>query len=131
MSGPGVSFEFDQGQLDALFAKLSPEQTAVALDNAATDLAHLAERAIKEATPQVTGNARRATVSDVDGNVHQVVGRYPYVNWLDTGTDSRGRLMKTRPGGYQLRRAGMDAAKAQAPAVLDKCAREIAGRWGN
>lgn len=130
MSG-GVLFEFDRDQLAALFASLTPEQCAQALDNAATDLVHIAERAIKEATPQVTGNARRATVSDLDEHAKQVVGRYPYARWLDTGTDSRGRVMRTRPGGYQLKRAGMDAAKAQAPAVLDKCGREIAARWGS
>lgn len=132
MSDSSVTFEFDKAALAALAAKLQPAAYAEALSNAATDLMLIAERAAKEATPVVTGNARRSTVSDnISETARLVVGRYPYARWLDSGTDSRGREMKTKPGGYQIKKAAMDAAVQAAPARLDKCGREIAERWSS
>lgn len=128
MSGPSVSVEFDPSGMDRIRAVLRPADYVDLLDKAGTDLAHVGEGAAMEATPQVTGNARRNTAATPS---RTVVGRYPYVGWLNDGKDSRGRTMKTRAGGYQMSKAAMAAAQAAAPAALDKAGREIAERWSS
>ena len=129
MSG-GTVIEFDQGQLSKILARLSAKQLEAALDNAATDLAHKGEEVAKDTTPQVTGNARRSTVSDVTGRDKLVMGRYPYLNWLDTGKDSRGRMMQTRPGGYLIRRTTRAEVVRLAQKAMERAAGEIADGWG-
>ena len=129
MSNEALTVEFDPGQLAALKKALDPKRYADFLDATGTDLAHIGEGAAKEATPVVTGHARRETTSDVKPPEKVVEAHYPYFNWLDAGVDSRGRQMKTRPGGYQIRARAMDAAVAAAPTVLDRAGREVAERW--
>lgn len=121
--------EIDKAQLAALEKALDGKGLRAALDAAATDLAHIAEGAAKGVTPVVTGHARRSTVSDARRADKVVAGAYPYLDWLDVGTDSRGRRMQTRPGGYRIRDAARQAAVRDAPAALDKAAREVLDRW--
>lgn len=127
----GMTVEFDPASLADLGRRAKAAATADVLTTAAIDLARVGEAAAQEATPQVTGNARRSTVSVVDRQPTLVVGRYPYLRWLDTGTDGRGRKMRTRDGGYRIKARAMAAAKAAAPGVLDKCGREVAARWSD
>ena len=117
MSG-GITVEFDTAALEKALAGLSQDALREALAVAAGDLAMIGEARAKAVTPQVTGNARRSTVSDVTGQDKAVRGRYPYLNWLDTGEDSRGRKMRTRPGGYQIRRETLSEVQTKAKAVL-------------
>lgn len=128
MSGSSFTAEWELGAMEALERLVDPGRFLDALDEAASELALLAERTAKEATPQVTGNARRTTVSKVDGKDKAVLGRYPYLGWLDTGKDERGRKMQTRPGGYRIRSQTMDAARRAAPGVLDRVGREALGK---
>ena len=124
----GLTFELDEAKLREILGAIGGDEAEVALDGAATDLAYIALDATMAATPVVTGTARRQTVAEVAKARHAVVGSYPYARWLDSGTDSRGRAMKTKPGGYQLKAAAMKAAVDAAPAVLDKAGREILAR---
>lgn len=124
----GLTFELDEAKLREILGAIGGAEAEVALDGAATDLTYIALDATMGVTPVVTGTARRQTVAEVAKARHAVVGSYPYARWLDSGTDSRGRAMKTRPGGYQLKAAAMKAAVDAAPAVLDKAGREILAR---
>ncbi len=128
MSGPQFSIDIDEAVLARIEKGLDKGAAEKALDDAATDLTYIALDATMAATPVVTGTARRQTVAEVAKARHAVVGSYPYARWLDSGTDSRGRAMKTKPGGYQLKAAAMKAAVDAAPAVLDKAGREILAR---
>lgn len=138
MSGDvmSVDIEFDAASLADLKRTVGPALYEKAVANLNKDAIHVADAAAKKATPGSgkgptgiprTGHARRSTMSDANRGV--VEGRYPYVNWLDKGEDSRGRRMLSRPGGYQIRRQTREAVVAAIPALLDKCGREIAERW--
>lgn len=137
MSGAiDMNVEFDDKQLRQLKADMAPQQFIDALRAAAEDLLLIADRAAKEATPVVTGHARRSLAVSRQGSNATIVSRelyayYPYFRWLDRGEDSRGRRMLVRPGGYGIRKAAGDAAVAAAPVVLDRCGREIAERWSS
>lgn len=122
-------FEFDPKQLADLDRKLDPRLYHEVLDIAGTDAAHVGEAAASDATPVVTGNARRSTVSDVRKADKVVEGRYPYFDWLDKGRDRRGREMRSRPDGYQIRRRAREQVAAAAPELLDRAGREIAERF--
>lgn len=124
---PVTTFEIDPKEIAGLQKALDAGHGREMLDNARTDILHVAEGAAKDATPYVTGHARRSTVTAA----HKVVGRYPYLDWLDKGEDTRGRKMQTRPGGYRIRAAARSAAEAAAPAALDKAGREIADRFAS
>lgn len=129
MSGAGFTAEFDPGALDRVLRFLTPDRYDDALDMAATDLAHHGEAVAKGVTPQVTGHARRSTGSDVEERgVKRVKGSYPYLDWLDTGEDSRGRRMQTRPGGYQIRRTTRDEVVRKAGAAVEAAIKEVLGR---
>ena len=137
MSANGVTLEFSKDSLARIKARLSPAQYTEALEIAALDLVHQGTTAAVGATPAkgmgvtpATGHAASQTGEAIDGGRFDVVARYPYARWLDTGKDSRGRVMKSLPGGYKIKAATMKAAKAAAPRALAGAAREIAGSWG-
>jgi len=117
----------DRSGLDSLAKRIGPDALRAILANAATDLAHHGELTAKATTPQVTGNARRSTVSDVVSEEKRVMGRYPYLNWLDKGEDGRGRKMRSRPGGYQIRSRTRDEVRAMARAILAKALKDGPG----
>lgn len=124
-----TQFAFDPKQLAELERLLDPAEFNVILDEIATDAAHEGEASASENTPVVTGNARRSTVSDVRHADKLVEGRYPYLDWLDTGRDRRGRQMRSRPEGYQIRRRTREDVEAAVPQLFDKAGREISARW--
>ena len=137
MSAAGVTFEFTKDSQARLKARLNPAQYTEVLEIAALDLAHQGTTAAVGATPSrgmgvtpATGYAASQTVEAIDNGRFDVVARYPYARWLDTGTDSRGRVMKSRPGGYQIKAATMKAAKAAAVVALQRAAHEVIGRGG-
>lgn len=132
-----VDISFDPGQLAALERKLGPALYEKAVANLLIDATNVAVAVAIEKTPgsgvgptgiQRTGHARRSTTADQ--SAHEVYGRYPYFNWLDKGTDSRGRVMLSRPDGYQITRQTRERVGAALPKLIDKCGREVADRWG-
>lgn len=135
MASPGVSFEFDPKSLARLEEILGRDRFESTLELAADTLIVEAEAAAQQATPgagegvtPATGAARSKTQKRIEGKERQVVGAYPYARWLDTGKDSRGHVMRSRPGGYQIKAATLKAAKQGAAQALAKAAREIVGR---
>ena len=132
----GVTFEFDKASLDRLRDKLSQEQMAEALSLAARGVVAAGLRAAQETTPNAgqgvtpaTGYAESRTLAEVDPGAgrYVVAARYPYARWLDTGKDSRGRVMKSRPGGYQIKRQTMARAKVEAKKAIGVAIRQILG----
>ena len=133
----GVTFEFTKDSLARVKARLNAKQFDEALRIAALDLVHQGTTAAVGATPSrgmgvtpATGYAASQTVENIEGGRFDVVARYPYARWLDTGTDSRGRVMKSRPGGYQIKSATMKATKAAALVALQRAAHEVIGKGG-
>lgn len=131
---------YDQAEFAKLAKVLDPAVIDEWLDAACTDLAHKAQEVAMGATPgegvgptgiQRTGNARRSTLSDTRAIEKYVEAHYAYYRWLDQGEDSRGRVMLSRPGGYQIGEAAQAAAETAADKVLDKVGREIAARWAS
>lgn len=131
MSADAVAVEvsFDPGQVAALERKLGPALFEKAIDQALLDASLVGDAAAKEATPVVTGHARRSTVADV--KLHEVQARYPYFNWLNDGKDSRGRVMLSRPSGYQIAAQTRTKVEAELPKILDRAGREIVARWAS
>lgn len=133
----GVSFEFAPASLDRIKEIIGPDRYVAALDLAADNLTGVGGTAAAAATPgqgegitPATGAARSKTVPRIQGRERAVVAGYPYARWLDTGTDSRGRVMRSRPGGYQIKAATMKAVREGAAQALAKAAREIVAGWG-
>lgn len=130
MSAPavGIDVEFDQWQLAELkYLAGSDKLYAKALSNLQRDATLVGDAAAKRATPVDTGHARRQTAADT--RRMEVVGRYPYLDWLDTGKDDSGREIRNPRGGYQIRSFAREAVEDAMPALFDKAGREIADRW--
>lgn len=123
-----VRFEFDPKSMGSLFVALHPDLHLKAMQRVAALAILVGDRAAKKATPVETGHARRSTVADTRRLVLE--GRYPYLDWLDTGEDSRGRVMSGwRRGGYQIRKHTQDQVNAELPNLIDRAGREIQKRW--
>ena len=133
----GFSVEIDPRSLASLKGKLAPDLYREAVSTALIDLTHHAEGVAKGITPVVSGHLARSEVSDVSG-----AARWPgptttlatdtvYAEWIETGTDSRGRQMQTRPGGYRMFEAAEKSAEAEAQGALDKAASEVERRWAS
>ncbi len=130
-----VDIVFDAHTLDSAMRYLAPALYDEAIESAVIDLAHFAEARIKERTPDDTGHARRSTRTNLGkatrgAESEAVVNlKYPYASWLETGRDSRGRVMKVRAGGYRMVELAHAEAEVEMPAILDRAGREIAKRW--
>lgn len=123
-----VAAEFDAMQLAEVKYRVGTDALyKTALKNLQKDAILVGDAAAKRATPVVQGHARRSTAADMSRM--EVVGRYPYLDWLDIGKDSRGREIRNPRGGYKIREFAVDAVKDAIPALLDRAGREIAGRW--
>lgn len=134
--GLTATVALDITDLRALSDKLGPEAYGKAIENAVLDVAHYADARIKRHTPHVTGDARRWTSANLalatrGARSSAVVElEYPYANWLETGRDSRGRVMQKRVGGYRMVEQGHKEATEEAPGILRRAAEEIAATWG-
>lgn len=123
----GVEISFEPGQLAELERKVGPALYEKAVANLLIDATHVATAAAIEVTPRVTGHAQRSTTAEVAA--HEVRARYPYFNWLDKGKTESGRVMLSRPDGYQITRQTREKVLAALPKLVDKCGREVAERW--
>lgn len=130
-----ITVTFDRAQLARLQSKLDPKVYRELIRDALIDAAHIAEGEIKDRTPVVSGNLRRSFQPD-----YRAAGRFPnaeariesravYAGWVETGEDSRGRKMRTRPGGYRMVQEGALATADKLGEVLDSAARKIEERW--
>ena len=132
-----LSIKFDERELADLLDKLSPDLYEEAVTAGVIDTAHTAQAEIVTRTPRITGTAQRSWRTD-----ERKAKRYPnpeavvdsnlvYIWWLETGKDSRGRKMRTRPGGYRMRDEGQAATEQKVPQILDNVVREIEGKWSS
>lgn len=81
-----------------------------------------------------TGNLRRMTKPDLS-KIHSpnftgaVRGEAIYSWWIEMGEDSRGRVMKIRPGGYRMFEEGLSETAKEMPGIVQRAAEKIGVIW--
>jgi len=122
-----LEFEFDSAELAKAREMMGPKLFEKAMADVRKSAILAGDAAAKRATPYDLGHAKRSTVADLSRMT--VEGRYPYLDWLDTGEDGTGRRIRDPRGGYRIREFTRDVVNDALPVLMDKAGRKIAERW--